>query len=109
MCVTPGSEWARSSSTPSNAPNPSRAGCGFHIRAQPAPGAPGPDPAGAVLAPGRDGLAEAGRPTAALAWPLPEAPPDVAPAASGPGAAAAARPARWVPKSWTARAETAAR
>src|SRR5437016_106871 len=107
MCVTPGSECALSSSTPSNAPSPSRAGCGFHISAQPAPGAPGPGPAGG--APARDGPADAeaevdGRadaepPTPAFAG----SPPDVVPA----GPAAAARlSAGAVPKRWTARTDT---
>src|SRR5881392_309085 len=46
MCFTPGSEPARSSSTPSNAPSPSRAACGLHIRVQPAGVPPEPQEAG---------------------------------------------------------------
>src|SRR3954452_15011312 len=50
MCLAPGSEWARSSSTPSNAASPSLAALGLHISFQPAPGS-----AGLPGAPGRAG------------------------------------------------------
>src|SRR5213080_418373 len=46
MCLTPGSDPARSSSTPSNAPRPSRLACGSHISVQPAGAALSPHEAG---------------------------------------------------------------
>src|SRR2546430_16666660 len=46
MCLTPGSDPARSSSTPSNAPRPSWPACGSHISVQPAGAALSPHEAG---------------------------------------------------------------
>src|SRR2546423_8946444 len=95
MCFTPGSDPARSSSTPSNAPSPSRTACGLHISVQPAGVPPEPQEAGggagAPYEPGdADRLAHAPAPTQGEApRPAPDAhprgPPDRRPGPGGPG------------------------
>src|SRR5689334_11800448 len=87
MCVTPGSLCARSSSTPSNAPRPSRAACGLQTSVQPGAAVAGGGTALLVPAPaptcGDDETAVLGP-----ALPEPGAP---VPASGGSGRAAAAR------------------
>src|SRR5947209_7915644 len=58
MCLTPRSEPARSSSTPSNAPRPSRLACGSQTSVQPAGAAASPHEAGGGGAPRRAGTGE---------------------------------------------------
>src|SRR5205809_3244499 len=62
MCFTPGSEPARSSSTPSKAASPSRVACGLHIRVQPAGAPPVPQDAGGGGAGAPCGPGDADRP-----------------------------------------------
>src|SRR5262245_23247904 len=100
MCFTPGSEPARSSSTPSNAPSPSRLASGLQRNVQPAgvPGAPGAGGTGeavAVRLADGDALAVADADTDADApegLTFDDAPPGAAQAApSRPGAAVSRR------------------